>query len=383
VNSIHPLVQCCVDAILVHSGDKKCLGDCIAADNVTVAQVKVDHMITRRADATASLRTTVFCLKDKLVGDVDDALSQVVAYLRRQLRVLVEDWYQRSPMDVMQLLRPDSISHLARLFSVGAGTDGATIRFARVQSAVLDSCTDLGKVNPPMVTFQTAPLPLVPGLGKKYQGGPLQGPLPATPPMGFKVLFALLTAGVDKLTPSSPLLTSVQGVRWPGRVGTADAASGVVGEAGAEVSCVLRDRLGCGGSSDVYNGELLCPGGDGGRPVVVKVPRYATKPVVDLCIAEFNALSDLWALGVPGGGGLAAGEVSAVPLFSQPLHLLVRTGGERGSLQLGQVQYPVLVLDGPLDCEPLPHYLGGVTDADLAGVADKVALRLLQTAQVT
>jgi hypothetical protein len=323
-------------------------------------QIKVDLLFTRTQDAMASLRAAVFFLEEKLVGHLNEGIVQCVAYLRRQMRVLIKEWSLRGA-NSQELLVPESMSVLSKLFSVGAGTDGATISFVRVTSGVAEDCTDLHHASHVLPEISTHPLEFLP-IDKSYTGGPIR--LPEKPTRGFIALFQVLSLHPDLLSSVSPPLTSV----------TCCSAEDAVG---ASTTFTLTERLGSGGSSDVYKG---C--GPEGEMVVVKAPRYTTAPLVTQFLAEQECLSALAVHDTVDARG-----IEDVPLLPRLVPGAMRFIVEREAHPRpeGSAHWPVLVFTGPLDAVPLLHALATPKYRNLAArvdLANRVARRLLDTAKV-
>lgn len=357
---VHPAVREVVNAILGSQSSIKCHGDSIAPDDIPVDQIKVDLLFTRVEDAMASLRAAVFCLEEKLVGKLNEGVVQCVAYLRRQMRVLIKEWCLRGG-DTQALLSPESILPLSKLFSVGAGTDGATISFVRVTSGVLETCTDLGSVDHVMPEVSTDLLEFLP-IDGTYNGGPID--LPEVPTPGFKALFQVLSLGPDVLSSVSPPLTSV----------TCRSAGDAVG---ASMRFTLTERLGSGGTSDVYSGR-----GVDGAPVVVKAPRYTTEDLLTQFEVEHECLSTLAPHDTV--DARRGDEVPLVPqLLPGAMRLLVE--GDVHPSRGISVPWPVLVFTEPINAVPLLRVLTGRKYRTLATrveLANVVARRLLQTAKL-
>jgi hypothetical protein len=365
VRVIHPAVRGVVNAILGSAQSSiKCHGDCIAPDDIPVDQIKVDLLFTRTQDAMASLRAAVFFLEEKLVGHLNEGIVQCVAYLRRQMRVLIKEWSLRGA-NSQELLVPESMSVLSKLFSVGAGTDGATIRFVCVTSGVPQTCTDLGNVDHVMPEVSTDLLEFLP-IDGTYNGGPID--LPEVPTPGFKALFQVLSLGPDVLSSVSPPLTSVT-------------CCSVGDAAGASMRFTLVERLGSGGTSDVYSGS-----GVDGALVVVKAPRYTTENLLTQFEVEHECLSTLAHHDTVDARG--GDETPLVPqLLPGAMRLLVEGDihpSHHDSHGIS-VPWPVLVFTEPINAVPLLRVLTGRkyrTMATRVELANVVARRLLRTAKV-
>jgi hypothetical protein len=334
-------VRAAVDAILDYhkrsDAGIKCWGDVVAADSKPYDQIKPDLVFTRLRDAQPSLRASVFFIENKLIGNLDYGISQCATYLRRQMRVLIEEWDTRYCEGSGHSVLPH-VDKLVHLRTFGACCDGASISFVRVSSGVPEGCDSLASIIP-MAEVCSDGVPFVP-IDGTYKGGPV--PLAEVPTPGFAALFHLLRFSPDVLSPESAPLTAIK----------------IAGE--KEVT--LSDRLGCGGSSDVYSGHVA---DDGGRlDVVVKVARFATASVTQQFDAESKCLDDL-------EGGPFPTVFECTTFGSSP-------AGSRDCSR------PVLVFRGPLNATPLLLRVRSmdVSLSEREAFADRVASCLLEAVQV-
>jgi hypothetical protein len=344
---IHPVVRAAVDAILTPGSgcpraQIKCFGDVVAADSIPFDQIKPDLVFTALADAQPSLRASVVFMENKLVGNVPHAVSQCIAYLRRLLRELIEEWHSRFRPDGVDSLQSEgSMRALADLFAVGAGCDGASLQLVYVKSGVTKKCRGLKAVKEVLPVVASTELPFLP-IFRHYAGGPIE--LGEVPSDGFRAMFCLLRLAPNRLTPASLPLTSITTTR--------------------ETTYKLVERLGRGGIADVYRGTMKT--GRKQTGVVVKVPCSTTRTVRALFEAEYDCLHEL--------GGVDE-------LFPAVLEYTDVKPTE-GSVTVA-LPTPMLVFSRPVHATPLLLHMRSVrTEEALVMLADHVVNQLLKTVKV-
>jgi len=273
-----------------------------AADCVEGASVRPDFTLTGSRDAAPSTIGALVQVEVKLPGDVEKGARQMRAYLRRRVfRLCCEADARGEPID--------------EIFSLGAATDGHWVVLVRVDSGAPAAGATYASLMP---TPQPCPSRQTPALELfgpwNFVTPPPWKKAGARAPPALCALRRLLAAPAQCLGGGLALESL--------RVALHDDAA----QGGREEVLTLGERLGCGGTSDVY--ELA--GGSGGA--VVKVSRVATAAVVAGFAAERAAL---------GAMGPAAAEAELVPTcvaFGE------RVAGAAASHAAAAVPWPVLIL---------------------------------------
>ena len=258
---VHPSIRWLLDAVVPH-GMLRVWHDVAAPDDVRRAHVRPDFTLTVARDAAPSTIGALLFVEVKKPGFIVDAAYQACAFARRRVfKLCCEADARGEPLD--------------GIFAYGAATDGAHVVVSRVASGAprpgetyrnLDPCPVLQSMQLPLFEawdFLTPPLFHTEG---------------AHVPDGFRALWRLCAS------PHFLGVAAVPLVRL--RVSLKASLFEDVHNAFLE----LGERLGCGGTSDVYRceGGLEGIGGGGGQAAVVKVSRVATLQVA----AEFNAERD-------------------------------------------------------------------------------------------
>ena len=167
------------------------------------------------------------------------------------------------------------------MFALGVATDGRQLAIVRVSSGA-PAPGGSYRACQPCPTEQTVPLDL---LGSSWDWRSAPSPVD-TPPEGFSALARLCGAPPALLGNVAPLASVRAAVTWQG-----DAFE-------SEFTLTLGDRLGCGGSSDVYELLSVAPPamitGQAARGrAVVKVARTATAAMTEAFATERSALAVL------------------------------------------------------------------------------------------
>jgi hypothetical protein len=231
----------------------------------------------------------------KLPGFIKEAARQARTYLRRRMYKLCCEADARG--DAMD-----------GLFAYGVATDGVHVVIARMRSGAPGPGASFSGAAPCPVE-ETAPLPLLGGWD--FCAPPPNFAL-EPPPEGFSALLRLfashqLLAGGGALERLCARLHQC----GPGAAGG--------GGQGGEVVIQLGERLGCGGTSDVYAVSSIDAGGGGGgggggdggggggggppaEGTVLKVARHASARVVSDFFSERAVLEELAARGAAVAG---------------------------------------------------------------------------------
>jgi hypothetical protein len=276
---VHPAVEWALRAALPARG-LRVWHDRVAADCVALAHVRPDFVLTGDRDAAASMVGALLVVEVKLPGDLSAAARQTRAYLRRRVFKLCCEADARGEA-------LDGVSAL------GVATDGAHAVFVRVASGGPPAGASFRSLMPhprPCPVLQTSPLELFGAWDFRSSPPPWRG---ASAPPPALLALARLCAAPALLSGGGGALTSL-------RVTLRDAAPGAGAPGGArEVVLALGERLGSGGTSDVY--ALDADGAD----CVLKVARVATAGVGAGFDAEAAALGAL--------RGTAAADNALVP----------------------------------------------------------------------
>jgi hypothetical protein len=96
-------------------------GNVIAEDDVPCAKIRPDFSITHARDAAVSVIGALLAVEVKLLGNLDDAVTQTCAYLRRRVyKICCEREARGEPCH--------------DVFALGIATDGNNIVLVRVAS---------------------------------------------------------------------------------------------------------------------------------------------------------------------------------------------------------------------------------------------------------
>ena len=326
---VHPVVAALLAAAAPR--ELRIWGNAIAEDDVACARIRPDFSLTHARDAAPSTLGALLLVEVKLPGSLTHALRQARAYLRRRVFKLCCERESRGEA-------------CDGVFALGIATDGAQLALLRMRSGAPPRGGSYG-VAEPCPVVQTAPLAL---LGDWDFRGSLPAALAgALPPEGFAALVRICNLPCAMLGDGAPLESLRARVRWissggggsdggggGGGGGFADVAAAAAaaggggghGEEGGveeeveEVMLLFGARLGCGGSSDVY--ELHATSGAAGAGhggTVVKVARVATAALRESFEAERVALSVLRPAALRGlvpelvGSGVRAGGAGPLP----------------------------------------------------------------------
>jgi hypothetical protein len=281
VSDVHPTVRRVLNAIT--SPVLRIWSGVTAPDDIPKAEMTPDFTATHVRDSALSTLGALLIVEVKLLGDMYNARRQTRIYLRRRVHKLCLEREARG-------------ESCEDVFALGVATDGRQVVLMRVDSGA----------PPAGQSFANAePCPVVETVAMRLLDWDFASPhsfVGAPQPEGFVALSRLFGAPVAQLGDGSPMESLHASVRWTG-VGAFPASSSVprtmIGSNGSGGSAVavssdavvlqFGSRLGCGGSSDVY--ELSSTSSNACIPtsvasgVVVKVARIATAAAV----ASFEA----------------------------------------------------------------------------------------------
>jgi hypothetical protein len=266
---IHPAVAAMLRALVPRW--LRVWANFLAEDDIPCAEIRPDFTITHVCDAAVSVVGALLAVEVKLLGDLAAAITQTCAYLRRRVYKICCE----------RDARGESCSEV---FALGVATDGVNVVLVRVRSGAAPPPGGSFVDAQPCPVTCTAPLALFKGwdfLSKPDFRG-------AAPSAGFSAVARLMAAQLPLFGGGLPL----QGLK------AVITLSGGSSGAAATRICTLRraltfrERVGCGGTSDVYE---LAEGVSSRVPAgtVVKVARSATVAVSRSYAAEQAAL---WAL---------------------------------------------------------------------------------------
>ena len=335
-----------------------------AEDDIAADAMTPDQVWTHSRDAAPTSLGALFIVEVKKPGGLAAAVDQAVNFARRRVAKLFHEADSRGES-------AHDVSALA------AGTDGNEIVLVRVLSGAPADGDFQDAV--PCPALKSEPLPLLPG----WDFVDAAWMPPAAAPRGFAALARVLRAPLEAFGGGLPLLSldaeiDTVSVAAPGAVGGAPAAGSVV----EFVSLSFSERLGCGGTSDVY---AFSPAADPRfANACAKVPRFATSAVEAQFSREASTLRALEAL---------AGDGAAVPRLIVEGRRASKSAPARGS----GLRWPLLVL-APAG-EPLCAYVDRlVEEAAAAGgaavrgaaaerelrraIADRAAACVLRTLQL-
>ena len=326
---VHPTIGWALSAVTA-GGGLRVWHDAAAPDDVALAHVRPDFTLTAARDAAPSLVGALLLVEVKRPAGISDAAYQACTYARRRVfKLCCEADARGEPLDGICVY--------------GAATDGAHVVVVRVSSGAPPAGESFAYAQPCPV-LQSAQLPF---LGDwDFRSPPAFYGLAAAP-AGFLALRRLCAAPRVLLGVSAEPLAEL-------RVTLSIAT-------GAEKTLVLGARLGCGGTSDVYE----CSG----TSCVVKVARVATAGVAAEFYAEREAL-------------LAMATAAAASLVPTCVAFGSRVSDDaraRAGDALGASLWPVLVLS-PRGT-PLAQWVTAcVAEAASAGGASAAAARRLACA---
>ena len=283
---VHPIVECALRAAAPLS--LRVWHDRVAADCIASAHIRPDFVLTLDRDAGASTIGAILVVEVKLPGGINAAARQVRAYLRRRIYKLSCEADARGEA-------------FDDVFAYGAATDGMQVVLVRVASGGPPAGTSfrsLALPHKPCPARQTPPLPL---FGPwDFRSPPPWLAADAAAPVGFCALVRLC---------AQPTLLGGSGLLASLRVALRDINAAATGDAELprEETLELGKRLGCGGTSDVYecvsrggsgaggsggagNGGSGGGGSGGVGDCVLKVARIATAAVAAGFDAERKAL---------------------------------------------------------------------------------------------
>ena len=188
-------------------------------DEISVDSIEPDHTLTAARDLLPNLLGAVVQIEDKLPGDLNRAVSQVLKYGRRRIRVVTRE------ADI----RGEPLDNISTFL---CGTDGHEIVFAMMKSGAPYDNNFAGAVPCPCET--TAPLPLLHG----WDFADASWKPPIIPPAGFAALVRILRAPLSCFDQNGIALRAI---------------SVTITDHGSRTfDLPLGNRLGSGGTSDVY-----------------------------------------------------------------------------------------------------------------------------------
>lgn len=281
---IHPSIFALL--LVVASAFLRVWGNVFAEDDIDRAKIQPDFTATDVRDSSASTIGALIIIEVKLPGDLTRAVRQTCTYLRRRV---YKTCCERDA-------RGESCHSV---FALGVATDGYDVVLVRVESGAPPPGASYAGYSP-CPTFATESLPLFRNCWvNSFRAPPAYGAAP--PPAGFAALARLFTAPLALLGDGAALEKLDAAIRLLG-----PRAAGVGEYRG---TLYFRNRLGCGGSSDVYElagnvaggaaAGAAGPAGFGG--CVAKVARIATASVAKSFEAERAALTTLHATAVASG----------------------------------------------------------------------------------
>lgn len=239
-----------------------------AEDDVCGSDIEPDFSLTTARDAAPALLAALVVVEVKLPvrGGLAYAESQTRIYLRRRLYRACCDLDARG-------------ERLDWAFAMGVATDGVSLSLVYMRSGAPAPGDSFVDATPCPVSVSEA-LPLFPGWDFR---APLV--LPATaPPAGFVALARLCATAPGELGVGTPLSAHLR----------ADVVWAVRGGAAEPCELELGDRLGCGGSSDVYAcAAPAAAAAAGSTGLFAKVPRFVTSAVRAAFDAEATSLFEL------------------------------------------------------------------------------------------
>ena len=259
---VHPVVAAVLRALMPLG--LRLWQNFIAEDDVPCAKIRPDFTVTHKRDAAVSVVGGLLAVEVKLLGELKKAVTQTCAYLRRRVyKICCEREARGESCD--------------DVFALGVATDGLNVVFVRVASgAPAPGGSFLHAV--PCPAWCTQPIALF--RGWDFVSKP--NFRAAAPPAGFAALARLLLAPESLFGGGAPL-ENLRAI-----------ITGTLPFETHAVTLAFGDRVGCGGSSDVY--ELV--GGisstaSAAAGCVVKVARSTTAAICQSFEAERGALLSL------------------------------------------------------------------------------------------
>jgi hypothetical protein len=299
---VHPSISRLLAAVIT-SGALRVWHEGYAEEDVPIARVWPDFLLTHVRDAGPSTVGAAVVVEVELPGCIDDAVVQLCAYLRRRVYKLCCERHARG-------------EPFYDIFALGAATDGCSVVLVRMLSGAPMPGAPFGGAKP-CPSIATAPLPLLGEWDFRATVDFSSQKLPK----GVEAL-AHLCGSDAALGAGAPLATLRADITWlPGGADSED------GSASRRDACelALGARLGSGGTSDAYVLESRDIVG-----AVVKVARCLTEEIAADFAAEERALTALRS---------AAGE----GLVPELLGAGVRTPAARAGAHGGGA-WPLLVL---------------------------------------
>ena len=294
VSDVHPIIRRVLNAIV---SPMLCIwGGVTASDDIPKAEITPDFTATHVRDSALSTLGALLIVEVKLLGDIYTARRQTRLYLRRRVRQLCLE----------RMVRGESFEDV---FALGVATDGWQVVLIRVDSGA----------SPTWQSFANAePCPVVETAAMRLLDWDFASPhsFVGTPqPEGFVALARLFGAPVAQLGDGSPMVSLHASVRWTGvspasafctvpqilsgvsRSGGGSSAGSVPAVTSEAVMLHFGSRLGCGGTSDVYeissSSRPACLQSPSSAGAVVKVARIATAATFASFEAEALSLDAL------------------------------------------------------------------------------------------
>jgi len=256
---MHPVIEMLLAACIKSQAHLRLFRNQTAHDDIVAAAAQPDFIVTHARDSQASLLGAALMVEVELPSEmgIRDAELQARAFARRRVYKLFMEARDRNEAG-------DAVS------AVVAGTNGRLVTISRVRSGAPPP-GGLWQGRQPCPAISTQRLELLAGWD-----GVTCPALPESPPAGFEALVRVLHAPASAFSVESLPLASIR-VRWDG--------SGT--DTGAAIT--LGDRIGRGGSSDVY----AAAAGPGGGSCALKLGRCSTSAVLAAYVAESTALRQL------------------------------------------------------------------------------------------
>jgi hypothetical protein len=276
---VHPTLLALVKVLIddLHPPSLRVHGNAEIPDDIPKAGMKPDVVVAHVRDTAPTTLGSVAIGEFKLPGDLEHAVTQVGAYLRRRVFKLCSERDARG-------------EPFHDVFALGFASDGRDVVLVRVNSGAPRGGDFKGYVPCPSLVTDSLEL-----FGRwNFVAAP---DFSEDPPIGFCALARLLGPDLARLTHVGAPLEKLDAMFVaPADDDELESPFPV----GRPVSLVLGDRLGSGGSSDAYQ---LVSASDGVTPVhvlgvdantvIVKVARCATHDIVNGFSAEREALTRL------------------------------------------------------------------------------------------
>ena len=326
---VHPSVKALL-SVLVPAERMRLWQEERVHDDAGGAHIAPDFTLTAARDASPSVIGALFCIEIKLPGEIEFAVRQACAYMRRRVYRLCQEADDRG-------------EDMDKIEAFGVALDGDHVVLLRMASGAPGGGASFSGAVPCPV--QMSPLlPLQLNLWRTLPPPPpqQQQQLGGSAPAGLTALRRLFAAPVSLLGGlASPLLslrvTLQSAAQAKKKCSPAD--WGAVRQHRGEVEELqLGDRLGSGGSSDVYHlSDSSSAASGAGR--IVKLARFGTKHVLRSFEAERRSLAAL-----AGGSAPAEGLVPQCHSFGARLHSQGGGAPSAPQLHVGQaLPWPVLV----------------------------------------